>query len=158
MTELSLYPARSAAERRKMVQDQAAMLGIDDVFIRRLVLNFYQRVRAHALLGPVFEAAIAEADWPTHLERMVDFWASIALNAGRYSGQPVPVHQALTGVHPWHFNLWLALFEISLRDCATHPEAVTYFMVRARRIAQSLELSMFGLPELKNVTPTHSEG
>jgi hemoglobin len=72
----------------------------------------------------------------------------VALNAGLYSGRPVPVHQKLTEVQPWHFNIWLALFRQTLEEIAPTPEAVDYMMVRADRIAESLKLAMFGFPGL----------
>jgi hemoglobin len=138
---------RSAAERRAEIQAEAARLGIDDAYISLLVETFYERIRAHALLGPIFEHEIGD-DWDPHLAKMKDFWASVAMNAGRYSGKPVPAHTRLTELQPWHFGVWLGLFEQVLKDTAPHPEAVPYFMERARRIAQSLEFAISGLPPL----------
>ena len=142
----------SADQRRREIQARAAEMGIDDAYIELLVETFYQRIRAHALIGPVFEAVIGD-NWAPHLARMKDFWASVALNAGRYSGKPVPAHQKLTGVEPWHFNIWLSLFRQTLEDTAPTPAAVPYFMERAERIAESLQLAMFGGPELPRQRP-----
>jgi hemoglobin len=139
---------RSAAARRQEIQETAEALGIDDAYISMLVETFYERVRAHALLGPIFAAEIGD-DWAPHLAKMKDFWASVAMNAGRYSGKPVPAHTKLTDLRPWHFTIWLGLFEQTLKDTAAHPDAVPYFMERARRIAQSLEFAISGLPPLK---------
>ena len=141
MTE---FRVRSAEARREDILAHAAALGIDEAYISTLVETFYQRIRAHPLLGPVFEQAIA--DWAPHLARMKDFWASVALNAGVYSGKPVPAHTKHTHIQQWHFNLWLALFRQTLLDTAPTPAAVDYFMERAERIAQSLQLAMFGYP------------
>lgn len=142
----------SADQRRREIQARAAEMGIDDAYIDLLVETFYQRIRAHALIGPIFEAEIGD-NWAPHLARMKDFWASVALNAGRYSGKPVPAHQKLTGVEPWHFNIWLSLFRQTLEDTAPTPAAVPYFMERAERIAESLQLAMFGGPELPRQRP-----
>ena len=79
---------------------------------------------------------------------MKSFWASVALNAGTYSGQPVPAHKKLARVQQSHFERWLVLFRATLEDTAPTPEAVGYFMERARRIAESLQLAMFGFPGL----------
>lgn len=79
---------------------------------------------------------------------MKSFWASVALNAGTYSGQPVPAHKKLSQVEQSHFQTWLALFRQTLQDTAPTPEAVDYFMERANRIAESLQLAMFGFPGL----------
>ena len=110
----------SAAQRRQEIQARAAKMGIDDAYIATLVETFYQRIRAHPLIGPIFEQAIGD-NWDPHLDRMKDFWSSVALNAGRYSGKPVPAHQKLDGVEPWHFSIWLALFRQTLEDTAPTP-------------------------------------
>ena len=138
---------RSAQERRAEIQAHAAALGIDEAYISLLVETFYGRIRAHELIGPIFENAIGD-DWDHHLKTMKAFWASVALNAGRYSGKPVPAHKKHASIQPWHFNIWLALFEQTLKDTSPTPGAVNYFMERAERIAQSLQLAMFGVPGL----------
>jgi len=138
---------RTAEERRREIQLHADRMGIDDAYISDLVETFYARVRADADLGPIFEKEIGDT-WAPHLARMKDFWASVALNAGRYTGKPVPAHQKLTGVDAAHFQTWLSLFRQTLEDTAPTAEAVPYFMERAERIASSLQLAMFGLPNL----------
>lgn len=145
------FRVRSAEERREEIRAHAAGLGIDETYISTLVETFYARVRAHPLLGPVFESAIA--DWTPHLATMKNFWASVALNAGRYSGKPVPAHAKHRHIQQWHFNLWLAVFRQTLIDTAPTPGAVDYFMERAERIAQSLQLAMFGYPGIRETVP-----
>lgn len=142
---------RSVSERREAIRAHAASLGIDDAYISELVDTFYDRIRAHPVLGPVFNEAIRD-NWPTHLARMKDFWASVALNAGRYSGKPVPAHKKHSSIRPQHFGIWLGLFEQTLRETAPTPGAADYFMERANRIAQSLQLALFGLPGLEAET------
>ncbi len=138
---------RTADERRREIEAVAVKMRIDEAYISRLVDAFYDKVRVHPVLGPVFDEKIS--DWEPHLAKMKDFWASVALNAGRYSGKPVPKHVALTSVQEWHFDIWLALFRETLDETAPTPQAADYFMERAERIAQSLKLAMFGLPALK---------
>ena len=138
---------RTAQERRDEIQAHADQLGIDDAYISQLVDEFYARIREHPLIGPIFDDAIGD-NWGPHLARMKDFWASVALNAGRYSGKPVPKHQRLSAAQPWHFDIWLALFRQTLEETAPSPAAVDYFMERAERIAESLKLAMFGIPGL----------
>lgn len=149
---MSDFRVRSAEERRLDILAQAKALGIDEAYISTLVETFYARVRAHPLLGPVFNTAIS--DWAPHLARMKDFWASVALNAGSYSGKPVPAHTKHRHIQQWHFNLWLALFRQTLIDTAPTPGAVDYFMERAERIAQSLQLAMFGYPGIPKPAST----
>lgn len=142
---------RSAAAMRAQIQADAAKTGIDDAYISLLVDTFYARIRKDPVLGPIFENAIDD-NWDHHLTQMKDFWASVALNAGRYSGNPVPKHRKLNEdtptVQPSHFNIWLALFRETLEATAPSPAVVEHFMERAERIANSLQLAMFGIPGL----------
>ena len=114
--------------------------GIDEAMIQSLVHRFYARVREDPLLGPIFEARIA--DWGPHLERMCAFWSSVALMTGRYHGQPMRMHLPLP-VDAEHFDRWLALFEEAAGETCP-PAAAAHFMERARRVAESLELGIAG--------------
>lgn len=114
-------------------------VGIDEAMIKTLVHGFYERIRADAVLGPIFEAEIT--DWDPHLAKMIDFWSSILLMTKRYDGRPVPAHVKIPGLDRDHFAHWLALFEITARDLLP-GEAADLFLDRAHRIAQSLQLSL----------------
>ena len=116
----------------------AAEAGIDEPMIRRLVHGFYEEVRGDSLLGPVFAARID--DWDEHLLIMCDFWSGVALTTGRYKGRPMQKHLPL-GLGPRHFQCWLTLFEAAAeRTCP--PAAASFFIARARRIAESLQLGI----------------
>jgi hemoglobin len=129
----------TATERRAEITRQIqAETGIDQAMIARLVDRFYDRVRADALLGPVFAERIAE--WTPHLERMRRFWSSVALMTGDYHGQPMRLHAPLP-IDAEHFDRWLALFEATARELCP-PQAAQHFIERARRIAESLELGI----------------
>lgn len=124
------------AERRaQIVAEIVAATGIDDDMIARLVDTFYARVRADAVLGPVFESHVA--NWDTHLAQMRLFWSSVALMSGRYHGRPMPKHMNLP-IDARHFDRWLALFETVAREVCP-PAAAEHFLERARRIAENLE-------------------
>ena len=125
----------------------AAELGIDEAFISNLVETFYERVRANQTLAPIFAGHIE--NWDDHLPKMKDFWSAVALSTGRYNGKPVPAHQVLDNVSEADFAIWLSLFEDTLKDIAPSPSVIPYFMERAERIARSLQLAMFGMPDLK---------
>jgi hemoglobin len=132
---------RVAAERRAEITAKIrAETGIDETMIEQLVHGFYDRVRRDPLLGPIFDARIA--DWGPHLQQMCAFWSSVALMSGRYHGQPMQKHLPLP-VDARHFDRWLALFEATARDLCP-PKAADHFIERARRIAESLELGIAG--------------
>lgn len=125
------------SRRDDQIQDIQARTGLDEAVIARVVQAFYARVRADAMLGPLFAAHINEADWPAHLDRMVAFWSSVALMSGRYHGRPMQAHAALP-VEARHFDHWLALFRDTAREVAT-PEGAAWLIEKAERIALSLE-------------------
>ena len=141
-----------ARERRQAIQDHAADIGINETYLSQLVDTFYERVRAHPTLGPIFDGEIGD-NWDTHLPKMKQFWSSVTMNTGVYSGKPVPAHTKLMGVRPEDFGLWLGVFEQTLIDTAPTQEAADYIMLRARRIAESLKLAMFGIPGLRPKAP-----
>lgn len=128
----------TAARREKITADIIARTGIDEPMIERLVRRFYAKIRADALLGPVFETRIRA--WEPHLARMCAFWSSVALMSGRYHGTPMEKHLPLP-VGADHFDRWLALFEETAAEVCP-PAAAAHFVERAQRIAQSLELGI----------------
>jgi len=115
----------------------AAHPDLREPMIALLVRTFYDRARQDDVIGPVFEAAVA--DWDDHIGKITDFWSSVMLRTGRYSGRPMRPHLILplTGAH---FDRWLALFEATARELCP-PEIAEAFIVRARRIADSFEMA-----------------
>lgn len=103
--------------------------------ITALVHAFYARVRLDELLGPIFDAHVD--DWPRHLVKLVDFWSSVLLRTGLFSGAPMPRHAALPGLHPALFRRWLALFRQTADEQPNQPMAAQA-CAAAERIAQSL--------------------
>ena len=125
-----------------------AGLGITFDYISELVDSFYDRIRVHNVLGSIFNEAIGE-NWEHHMPQMKDFWTSVALGTGVYSGKPVPAHRKhMDKIQIEHFDIWLALFRTTLEDTAPNEACVEHFMVRANRIAKSLKLAIFGVPGL----------
>jgi len=116
-----------------------AAVGVSEAMIHTLVQTFYSRVRADALLGPVFNGAIH--NWDAHLEKLCAFWSSVTLMTGRYKGTPMKAHAELAEITPAHFERWLALFQdTAIKTCP--PDAAQVFVERANRIAESLKLGI----------------
>ncbi len=107
--------------------------------ISALVRSFYGKARADALLGPVFNAAVA--DWEHHFARIDDFWSHVLLGTTRYSGHPYPLHTALP-VGADHFSRWLALFEETARE-TLEPTLAEKAVAKARHMAASFQAGMF---------------
>ena len=150
-------PPGGPAHRNLLTQEIVARTGIDAAMIERLVRTFYARAREDVLLGPVFEAHVA--DWDSHIARICEFWSSVALMTGAYHGQPLRAHLSLQ-VDRAHFTRWLDLFEQTARELCP-PAAVEHFMERARRIATSFQLGMSvhrgELPPRRSGSPSPGE-
>jgi hemoglobin len=110
--------------------------------IALLIDTFYTRIRRDPVLATVFEAAISPDEWPEHLATMRRFWSSVMLTSGRYSGNPVAVHRAVSGLERPMFAHWLALFATTAEELFV-PEVAALFVAKAHRIAGSLELAIF---------------
>ena len=98
-----------------MEHAQGDILNEEDVTL--LVHTFYAKVRADALLGPIFELIIKN-NWAPHLSRMVDFWSTILLYTRKYKDDPMPKHMQLP-VEQRHFDRWLLLFNETLDNLFT---------------------------------------
>ncbi len=107
--------------------------------IRELVVTFYDRVLRDPELGPIFHKAVS-GRWSEHLAVMVDFWSSIALRTARYSGKPQAAHMGLD-LTPELFARWLDLFAGTAREILK-PDVAEFFIERARRIAESLQIGL----------------
>jgi len=114
---------------------------INDETIGALVEQFYAKARQDPDLGPIFAEHIGD-DWDAHLDVIKLFWSNVMLADGRYSGNPMGKHLALSEVRPHHFEVWLGLFGETARDLFDEAIAIS-FISRAERIAQSLQIGMF---------------
>ncbi len=128
--------AEHVAQARARKQADAIACGIDDALISELVERFYGAVRRDALLGPIFASQVK--DWPHHLARMKDFWASIMVESGRFSGNPMQKHMAIGGLDASHFARWQSLWAQTLAHMAASPAATDRFRDAAQRIGESL--------------------
>lgn len=115
---------------------------ITEPAIAALVDNFYAKARQDALIGPVFDDAIA--DWDEHLHKLRDFWSSVMLTSGRYKGNPMAAHLPLP-IEPGFFDRWLALWRETAGELFA-PAIAARFRDKADRIAESLKLALFYRP------------
>ena len=129
-----------AVQARQDKREAAARAGIDEALVSELVELFYQRVREHPTLGPIFDAHVT--DWPKHLGRMKSFWEAIAIESGRYHGNPMLKHAALPEARRGHFADWLALWRETVAELAPSEQVATFFTSRADRISESLQMGI----------------
>jgi hemoglobin len=107
-----------------------------------LVRSFYDQVRVHELLGPVFNEVVQ--DWEVHLVHLSDFWEMILLQTGPGAGKfnPTKVHREVDekvdySIDQVHFGTWLELWFATL-DRYFEGEAADYAKEHARRMAHML--------------------
>lgn len=128
--------------------DPAAAETLTEQHLAELVDRFYEKVRADAELGPVFNAAID--DWPGHKRMLTAFWSSVALGTKRYRGNPMAAHRP----HPIrveHFDRWLSLWRETAREVLPAPHVDTV-CAYAEKIGYSLRYGL-GLMERKGALP-----
>ncbi len=103
--------------------------------IERVVASFYDCVRRHPGLGPVF--AVHVDDWPKHEAKIVGFWANAILYERSYDGNPLEVHRQAGNVRPGMFDAWLGLFDGVLRQ-ELHEDLAAAWSALPHRIGRSL--------------------
>jgi truncated hemoglobin YjbI/tellurite resistance-related uncharacterized protein len=124
---------------------------ITDPALAGLVDDFYGRVRKDALIGPLFNDAVA--DWPHHLERLTDFWSSVMLTSGRYKGNPVAKHlKHVARITTPMFARWLELWRETTSE-RLPPAAAAQLQDKAERIAESLQLAIRFRPGERPLVP-----
>jgi hemoglobin len=122
----------------------------DEAAIATLVDRFYEKVRREPQIGPIFNAAVH--DWDAHKRLLTSFWASVALRAGSYRGNPMAAHRP----HPIraaHFDRWLELWHETCRE-ELHQAHADQMLEYAQRIGRSLKYGLglhpqarpFGVP------------
>ena len=85
----------------------------DDVSL--LVHTFYDKIKQHELLGPIFNGHISEEQWPAHLSKLTDFWESNLFGVRTFRGSPSKAHLNVDRnlnhtISQNHFAQWLQLW------------------------------------------------
>lgn len=108
--------------------------------ISQLVDRFYDKVRADALLGPIFDQAIGDS-WALHLAKMKAFWSSVMLASRTYKGNPMMTHLALPRLGREHFDRWLEIWRETTPQICSEP-AASLFVEKAEMIGERLLTSI----------------
>ena len=110
--------------------------------LAELVHGFYAEVRADPLLAPVFERVIGQ-HWTPHLQRMVEFWSTVALGTRSFQGNVYAKHMVLEEVQPEHFLRWITLWHRHTNALLPSSDARDLQSV-AHGIARKLFHGLFG--------------
>ena len=100
----------------------------------KLLRYFYADLRQHAEITPIFAANIEE--WPTHLEKIADFWSGITGGPRLYAGGMPWKHVPLRSEER-HFAALLGLWS---RHCRAYlaPAEAEEMIAAAENIGQRL--------------------
>lgn len=113
--------------------------------VKDLVVTFYEKVRKHDILGPIFNKIIT--DWEGHFELLTDFWETQLFLKRKYHGNPVTAHQEVddkinNSVTSEHFGLWLNLWFETI-DELFEGETAWIAKNRAQKMSTMLFLKIF---------------
>jgi hemoglobin len=86
-----------------------------------LVDDFYDKVRADNLLGPIFSAAIKD-DWQSHLNKMYTFWNAALFGAQAFKCNPSTGYASLP-IAGCYFARWIKLFGQTIDEHFAGPKA-----------------------------------
>ena len=116
--------------------------------IDTVVAAFYDAVRNHPGLGPVF--AVHVQDWAAHEAKIARFWRAAILMERCYDGNPFGVHRAAGNVRAPMFDVWLGLFDSVLRRNLPAETAQSWSAL-AQRIGRGLRIGVEngGVPALR---------
>lgn len=138
MSDLSLQTAFVRLRRQPLHPE------VNEDVVATVVHAFYARIRSDELLGPIFKEKIgtsAEA-WRPHMARMCAFWSSIMLMSGRYKGNPMEKHAALSDIRPDHFDRWLELFAETVTEHCS-PDVAAIFIDKSQRMSATIQRGMY---------------
>jgi len=128
-----------------MVEENIKRELTDRESIHFLINAFYSKIRKDDFLGPIFNSIIK--DWPSHLDRLTDFWATNLLFTRKYRGNPLEVHRQVDEyvgktIQMEHFGKWLQLW-FSTIDEHFLGENAEKAKQRARKMSTIMFLNIF---------------
>ena len=115
----------------------------EDVFL--LVSKFYAKVQKNQKIGHFFNETIK--DWPTHLEKLADFWETNLFLVSKFRGNPMKAHKEVdenfnNSIEMKHFGEWLNMWHETV-DELFEGECANVAKNRARNMATNLFMNIY---------------
>lgn len=115
----------------------------EDVYL--LVSSFYSRVRANKEIGHFFNEVID--DWPSHLEKLTDFWETNLFLVSKFRGNPMRAHKEVdqhfsNSIEQKHFGEWLTMWYQTI-DELFEGDRAQIAKNRARNMAHNLFMNIY---------------
>lgn len=120
----------------------------DRADVERVVRAFYAKAMTDTMIGYLF-TDVAKLDLDAHIPRITDFWETVLLGSGSYSGGAFAVHQQLHDRSPLrggHFERWITLWTLTVDERFAGPTA-EQAKAHARRVARAFDRRLQGLPD-----------
>ncbi len=108
-----------------------------------LVRSFYAKIRVNELLGPIFNSAIPEDHWESHLEKLTDFWETNLFGIPKFKGNPMQAHRNVDqannkNIDMAHFGHWIQLWFQTIDEHFTGDLAE-----KAKRASRKMATGLF---------------
>ncbi|WP_299546467.1 group III truncated hemoglobin [uncultured Helicobacter sp.] len=106
---------------------------------------FYAKIRTDKNgVGEIFNSVIGRNDeaWEIHKRKIANFWQGMLLGEGDYSGVPLKAHLDLPPFPREYFEIWLELFDESLKEVFCESVA-KQILERAQMIAQRFKFMLY---------------
>ncbi len=139
----AFIPDRASVVGLAPAEDLTAEVRVDEAELRQLVRVFYAQAMQDPLIGPVFNAAVA--DWEHHFDVVQNFWSRTLLGTTRYKGNPFAPHMPLD-LKPEFFDRWIAIFKTVAND-VLQPEAARRAVAKVEHMSVCFQTGLF-LPEI----------
>ena len=115
----------------------------EDVY--KLVSTFYAKVRDNEKIGYVFNEIIE--DWPSHLEKLTDFWETNLFFVSKFRGNPMQAHVDVdrhfnNSIEQKHFGEWLNMWFETV-DELFEGDRASIAKNRARNMASNLFMAVY---------------
>ncbi len=122
---------------RKEIENRA------DIFL--LVDTFYQKIRVDKEIGFFFNETIK--DWPSHLEKLTDFWEMNLFGGRQFKANPIETHNRVDEkfnncITPEIFGHWLNIWFETI-DSLFEGENAATLKRRARKMSSFMYLNIF---------------
>ncbi|MCH4824457.1 group III truncated hemoglobin [Gramella lutea] len=125
----------------------------DRADLKRLVINFYTKVRKDKEIGYFFNNSIK--NWEQHFEKLTDFWESNLFFTGSFKGNPALAHIKVDSDHDnsiseYHFGIWLNLWFQSIDELYS-GELAERLKQNARKMSTHLFLRIYQSRQAKKI-------
>lgn len=114
---------------------------LNEDLLRRVINEFYARVRVDPELGPIFNSILKDR-WEPHIEKIMLFWMTATRIGSGYKGRDfMPAHLRHELIRSEQLPRWLELFRATCRELCSPEDAEALIRI-AGQMAENMEISL----------------